>query len=34
MVQKALSQSSRAGLSRVWDVLNLEAWVRSHGAGN
>jgi asparagine synthase (glutamine-hydrolysing) len=29
MVRKALSQFSRAGLSRVWDVMNLEAWVRS-----
>jgi hypothetical protein len=33
MVRGALSQFSRAGLSRVWDVMNLEAWVRSRTNG-
>lgn len=33
MVEASLSQSSREGLGRVWELLNLDAWVQSHTSG-
>ena len=30
MVEASLSEFSREGLSRIWDLLNLDAWVQAH----
>lgn len=33
MVEASLAQFSRQGLSRIWDLLNLDAWVEAHAHG-
>jgi asparagine synthase (glutamine-hydrolysing) len=33
MVESHLAEHSREGLSRIWDLLNLDAWVEAHAHG-
>jgi asparagine synthase (glutamine-hydrolysing) len=33
VVEASLAESSREGLSRIWDMLNLDAWVQAHERG-
>lgn len=33
MVDASLSEFSREGLSRIWDLVNLDAWVQAHTTG-